>query len=744
MKSRSITALISLSFSISCNNRVRYLLDISQDSSMEQPALIRVFEGGQKVAEIEVQPKDMQFLADEHPHIFIPQMAGLVSRTLTPGLEADNDTIMLDFLQYLRTYQPSLHNDASQTVPKEQEDFDSLSTELLFCRIFSVKYTSKTSPQDLILHHLKRAKRHWDKLEEQDDEQQREETLQRLRTEFRQLLIQCMERKLTAPDSSVDIPADTPEPEPAHEPTPQPVSEPPKELSAPPSRGPDPVVASTEPEHPLVAELRNMGFGPDTHLRAALKLSQSNLERAVNILLEEPERLQKQVQADLVQQQQALMRKQAQEEMERAKQGLKKFGSWLVDRAKSGLEELRTDLQNTRTHNAQQSLKRSAPIAQQQQQKSESFRVTLCTHIQSMHHLRLLSSTHYLKDNDAILKWPQVTDEADPQMVLLEREALRAQTLIKMVSRRNLVGLIRVIRLDLLEVDDHSDGFVNKCNEDVELIFPTYRDQVKQFLARRQAAHKRDLKQGDVMMTRHSNLAGPHVVFHLLVDSSFDLASSLAVVGQSLKRILATANENGLSEVILPLLLIPESVTEALREQSMSMSALNETKPKRGDGLIQRAASNLSRTSSLNAITSTISNAVSNSRPSSPSVAPLNAPPSTTTQPQSQNVSPQKSIGSSHHPSNELINHTPMAAYAKRSEAVLKLIKSSWMEMVMDRASEDEYAFLDPGWLRTEVPKSSTSRGSLDSLQIWIPDIVMESALFDGVSSLIKGIFRTS
>eukprot|EP00095_Tigriopus_kingsejongensis_P011960 snap_masked-scaffold476_size161517-processed-gene-0.30 protein:Tk11960 transcript:snap_masked-scaffold476_size161517-processed-gene-0.30-mRNA-1 annotation:"PREDICTED: uncharacterized protein C12orf4 homolog" len=192
----------------------------------------------------------------------------------------------------------------------------------------------------------------------------------------------------------------------------------------------------------------------------------------------------------------------------------------------------------------------------------ESFTITLGAQMKHMHNLRLVAS-----DPLDLCRYPASSQDALPQ---------RLQTAMSLYSH-HLAGLV-------LLSDDRLSTFSGITRPVAELVarsteyhFPTFErqlqalqeepvGQVRDWRAQRPRdavepeppAESGGLQRGDCYITRHSNLCGVHVLFHLVTDPPALLSSAInsrhpAVLG--LRHILKTASLSDVTTLSLPLLL---------------------------------------------------------------------------------------------------------------------------------------------------------------------------------------------
>lgn len=107
-------------------------------------------------------------------------------------------------------------------------------------------------------------------------------------------------------------------------------------------------------------------------------------------------------------------------------------------------------------------------------------------------------------------------------------------------------------------------GFTHICQSSTEFHFPHFEDQLEKIrlenVGRTSGSKKSSgkmLQTGDVFITRHSNLAQVHVIFHMVSDDSTlskDMNSRHPVL-LGLRNILKTACSHDVTSLTIPLLL---------------------------------------------------------------------------------------------------------------------------------------------------------------------------------------------
>ncbi|XP_049822673.1 protein C12orf4 homolog [Aethina tumida] len=191
----------------------------------------------------------------------------------------------------------------------------------------------------------------------------------------------------------------------------------------------------------------------------------------------------------------------------------------------------------------------------------ESFTIHLGSQLKQMHNIRILSANVMnlckVDDNDE-------ASEPTPQLL---------QTALALYSN-DLSGL--VLMTDNKIGSRLTQEFQETCQNTTEFHFAHIEDQldkismtVHQFKKEQDKSVNRDknselLLPGDFYMTRHSNLAQVHVIFHMVSDDSLrggEINSRHPVV-LGLRNILKTACSNDITSLTIPLLLQYEMTEE--------------------------------------------------------------------------------------------------------------------------------------------------------------------------------------
>ncbi|XP_046826127.1 protein C12orf4 [Vespa crabro] len=199
----------------------------------------------------------------------------------------------------------------------------------------------------------------------------------------------------------------------------------------------------------------------------------------------------------------------------------------------------------------------------------ESFTIHLGSQMKQMHNIRILTGDVL----DFCRTKKSDTGDPTPQ---------RLQTALGLYSN-DLCGLVLLSDNHLGSYSGITKELCSICQLTTEFHFPPIdeqlekiREDVKEVVAWRQAHHRegsdpqtkkpmsKTLQTGDVFITRHSNLAQVHVVFHMVVNDSLrsgDINSRHpAILG--LRNILKTACCNDVTTLTIPVLLVHEMTEE--------------------------------------------------------------------------------------------------------------------------------------------------------------------------------------
>lgn len=181
----------------------------------------------------------------------------------------------------------------------------------------------------------------------------------------------------------------------------------------------------------------------------------------------------------------------------------------------------------------------------------ESFTINLGSQLKTAHNLRILAiDPLYLCD---------IQRNRSSQV--------RTQTAMSLYSH----DLSAVVLL----VDNHFNSyygtqheFSQLCNSLNELHFDSFSKQIKYIQEKIMPAYagRHNLETGDCYITKHSNLANVHVVFHLVTDDSLkngEINSRYPIMA-SLRNILRVAHMYDIKTISIPLLLVDEMDEEIL------------------------------------------------------------------------------------------------------------------------------------------------------------------------------------
>ncbi|XP_043283117.1 protein C12orf4 homolog [Venturia canescens] len=201
-------------------------------------------------------------------------------------------------------------------------------------------------------------------------------------------------------------------------------------------------------------------------------------------------------------------------------------------------------------------------------QLEESFTIHLGSQMKQMHNIRILTGD--------VLDFCR-TKHAD--LGNMDPIPQRLQTALGLYSN-DLCGLVLLSDNHLGSYSGITKELCSICQLTTEFHFPPIdeqlekiRDDVKEAVAWRQSHHRdgsdpqtkrtttsKALQTGDVFITRHSNLAQVHVVFHMVVNDSLrsgDINSRHPVI-LGLRNILKTACCNDVTTLTIPVLLVHE------------------------------------------------------------------------------------------------------------------------------------------------------------------------------------------
>lgn len=181
----------------------------------------------------------------------------------------------------------------------------------------------------------------------------------------------------------------------------------------------------------------------------------------------------------------------------------------------------------------------------------ESFTINLGSQLKTAHNLRILAADSlYLCDTQR------------------NRSAqVRTQTAMSLYSH-NLSAVVILVDNQFNSYCGIQHDFAQMCNSLSEFHFDSYNKQIK-FIQENlmpDYAGRRNLQLGDCYVTRHSNLADVHVVFHLVTDDSLKngQVNSRHAIMASLRNILRVAHTYDIKTISIPLLLVDEMDEEIL------------------------------------------------------------------------------------------------------------------------------------------------------------------------------------
>ncbi|XP_049783530.1 protein C12orf4 homolog isoform X1 [Schistocerca nitens] len=208
----------------------------------------------------------------------------------------------------------------------------------------------------------------------------------------------------------------------------------------------------------------------------------------------------------------------------------------------------------------------------------ESFTIHLGSQMKQMHNIRILSAD--------VLDFCRVKLQSSGN---LDPQPQRLQTALALYSS-DLCGLVVLTDSHIGAFTGLTKELTGVCQQSTDFHFPSVEEQlekikeeVKEVVSWRNAHWSHDhlgtltsteqmsrrlgtknLQTGDVYLTRHSNLAEVHVVFHMVVDDSLrssDINSRHPVI-LGLRNILKTACSNDITTLTIPVLLMHEMTEE--------------------------------------------------------------------------------------------------------------------------------------------------------------------------------------
>lgn len=181
----------------------------------------------------------------------------------------------------------------------------------------------------------------------------------------------------------------------------------------------------------------------------------------------------------------------------------------------------------------------------------ESFTINLGSQLKTAHNLRILAvETLYLCDTQRN-----------------RSSQIRTQTAMSLYSH-NLSALILLVDNHFNSYHGIQHTFSQLCNSSNEFHFDNFGNQIKhiQEEVMPNYAGRHNLETGDCYVTKHSNLANAHVVFHLVTDDSLKNSevNSRHPIMASLRNILRVAHMYDIKTISIPLLLVDEMDEEIL------------------------------------------------------------------------------------------------------------------------------------------------------------------------------------
>ncbi|KAL1919277.1 uncharacterized protein VTP21DRAFT_1969 [Calcarisporiella thermophila] len=364
-----------------------------------------------------------------------------------------------------------------------------------------------------------------------------------------------------------------------------------------------------EPKDPALAkmikELQEMGFGP-AHAECALKMAQRNMEQAVMLLLEQPQKVNEAVAAastppppppptpppppvppksrsGSVSSVGSGRPRSSSRSSNRASISSGKNRTWspisflqqqkqaiLSSQGGSSVRKLSV-LFGRAMENLGMDDEAGGPMlgryTDNEPQFVESFTVSLGNQVKSMHNLRLLVS-----DLDTLF-----AKSTDPTKEM----AHRAQTAASLYGNNLSATLVLLTPRDWPKYKSGKStnrAFFEKCKASTEFHFDNIDKQLEAIESDFPIDGKTSsIKEGDFFVTRHSNLPLNHVVFHLVVE--FESLSKSEITSRSpvltgIRNILRTVARYDIGVLSLPLLLIPEHV-DPFADPSASEQALH-------------------------------------------------------------------------------------------------------------------------------------------------------------------------
>ena len=181
----------------------------------------------------------------------------------------------------------------------------------------------------------------------------------------------------------------------------------------------------------------------------------------------------------------------------------------------------------------------------------ESFTINLGSQLKTAHNLRILAvDSLYLCDTQR---------NRSPQV--------RTQTAMSLYSH-SLSAVVLLVDNQFNSYYGIQHDFNQLCNSLNEFHFDNFSKQIKHIQQKVMPTYagRQNLETGDCYITRHSNLANAHVVFHLVTDDSLkngEVNSRHPIMG-SLRKILRVAHMYEIKTISIPLLLVDEMNEEIL------------------------------------------------------------------------------------------------------------------------------------------------------------------------------------
>ncbi|KAJ9077547.1 hypothetical protein DSO57_1015739 [Entomophthora muscae] len=266
---------------------------------------------------------------------------------------------------------------------------------------------------------------------------------------------------------------------------------------------------------PALSELKAMGFG-EIDARCALRLANGNMDAAIALLLDLPEKLQIEIQRESTQ---SMRPKTPSADAKASTNLLDMTRNWIG----KTLESLSREDSKTGSSSAPKELK-------------VSFTAVLGSHLRTPYQITLTASDP-LKDN---------TEETRINtLALLYKPELTFRLVFFHPKYAPKYHLGRVANTWLFEV----------CSSSNELHFPSLSYQLAAALDKLQSS-KASLQEGDFIITRHSNLPNTHVIVHMALDHSNNSfpedLNQRALLISGIRSLLTTAQRYGASKLVLP------------------------------------------------------------------------------------------------------------------------------------------------------------------------------------------------